>query len=167
MATLYFSSAALRHKYCLFTCILYPFSAILSGIAISINEPFLFNQPLGSTESNTAVFVFSLYWLLCLVSTINLFLYESYFVINERGFGYGKQKRFSKKAIVKDIDYNWHQIKEIYFETTTTLHTSISMIVVKKNGVKNTIGLSLLPISKKELKFLIIKYSKRNDIFRN
>lgn len=113
------------------------------------------------------LFVFSLYWLLCLVSTINLFLYESYFVINERGFGYGKQKRFSKKAIVKDIDYNWHQIKEIYFETTTTLHTSISMIVVKKNGVKNTIGLSLLPISKKELKFLIIKYSKRNDIFRN
>ena len=113
------------------------------------------------------LFVFSLYWLLCLVSTINLFLYESYFVINERGFGYGKQKRFSKKAIVKDIDYNWHQIKEIYFETTPTLHTSISMIVVKKNGVKNTIGLSLLPISKKELKFLIIKYSKRNDIFRN
>lgn len=65
------------------------------------------------------------------------------------------------------MDYNWHQIKEMYFETTTTLHTSIYLIVVKKNGVKNTIGLSLLPISKKELKFLIIKYSKRNDIFRN
>lgn len=119
--------------------------------------------------SNNIIFLFffSLYWLLCLVSTIKTFLYESYFVINERGFCYGKQKRFSKKAIVKDIDYNWHQIKEIYFETTTTLHTSIYLIVVKKNGVKNTIGLSLLPISKKELKFLIIKYSKRNDIFRN
>ena len=110
--------------------------------------------------SNNIIFLcfFSLYWLLCLVSTIKIFLYESYFVINERGFCYGKQKRFSKKAIVKDMDY---------FETTTTLHTSIYLIVVKKNGVKNTIGLSLLPISKKELKFLIIKYSKRNDIFRN
>lgn len=110
------------------------------------------------------LFFFSLYWLVCLISTIKLFLYESYFIINERGFSYGKRKRFHKK-VVWDVGYDWSQIRRMHFESMTVLHTYVFLVVVKNNGIKNTIGLSLLPLSKTELKSLVIKYSKRKDIW--
>lgn len=119
-----------------------------------------------SISNNIFILAFiSLYCLSCFTSIIKALLYESYFVINRNGFSYGKRNRFHKKNIVENVDYNWTQIKGMYFETITALHTSVFLVVVRNDGVKDTIGLSLLPLSKMELKGLIIKYSKRNDIF--
>ena len=107
--------------------------------------------------------------LLCsiLISIVKGILYESFFVINEFGFSYGKRQRYKEKKVIKRVDYSWSQIKELYFETTTALHTILFLVVVFKNGKKNTIGMSLLPFSKEKLKYLVLRFSKRDNIFKD
>ena len=77
------------------------------------------------------------------------------------------KQRYKEKKVIKRVDYSWSQIKELYFETTTALHTILFLVVVYKNGQKNTIGMSLLPLSKEKLKYLILRFSKRDNIFKD
>lgn len=113
---------------------------------------------------------FLLFILLFLCSTlvfvVRKMLYESFFIIDEFGFSYGKRQRYKEKKVIQKVDYDWMQIKELYFERTTALHTILFLVVVYKNGLKNTIGISLLPLTKKRLKNLIIRFSGRKDIFK-
>ena len=101
------------------------------------------------------------------MSIVKGILYESFFIINEFGFSYGKRQRYKEKKVIKRVDYSWSQIKELYFEMTTALHTILFLVVVYKNGQKNTIGMSLLPLSKEKLKYLILRFSKRDNIFKD
>lgn len=118
---------------------------------------------------NNGVLMLLVSLLLCstLISIVKGILYESFFVINEFGFSYGKRQRYKEKKVIKRVDYSWSQIKELYFETTTALHTILFLVVVLKNGQKNTIGMSLLPLSKEKLKYLVIGFSKRDNIFKD
>lgn len=118
---------------------------------------------------NNGVLMLLVSLLLCstLISIVKGILYESFFVINEFGFSYGKRQRYKEKKVIKRVDYSWSQIKELYFETTTALHTILFLVVVYKNGQKNTIGMSLLPLSKEKLKYLVLRFSKRDNIFKD
>lgn len=118
---------------------------------------------------NNRVLMLLVSLLLCstLISIVKGILYESFFVINEFGFSYGKRLRYKEKKVIKRVDYSWLQIKELYFETTTALHTILFLVVVFKNGQKNTIGMSLLPLSKEKLKYLVLRFSKRDNIFKD
>ena len=118
---------------------------------------------------NSWVLILFISSLLCstLMSIIKGILYESFFVINEFGFSYGKRQRYKEKKVIKRVDYSWSQIKELYFEHTTALHTILFFVVVYKNGQKNTIGMSLLPLSKEKLKYLVLRFSKRDNIFKD
>ena len=119
-------------------------------------------------ECNAVLFLcMILLLLICIYVTIKELKYESYFTINKHGFSYGKRERFRKKRNVKETVYSWSQIKNMYFKTRTVTFTTLYLIVLKKNVEKNTIGMSLLPLSKRNFKQLVIEYSERDDIFRN
>lgn len=101
-----------------------------------------------------------------LIALINKILYQSFFAINEHGFSYGKCQRFKKKLIVNKTDVKWFQIKELYFESLSWNDTEKVLVVVKRSGMRTSIRMSELPLSRKNLKSLVLKFSKRNEIFR-
>jgi hypothetical protein len=102
---------------------------------------------------------------------ISSLLYEEFFVINYDGFSYGKRQRYGAKKIMKQTDYKWAQIKELFFKDEGAPHARSYLVIVRNPIGKRNIGhryiyLSDLPIGIFELMELAAKYSKRNDIFR-